>query len=270
MLKLIHLCADDFGLAPGINAGILDLARRGRLSATSCMSTGCHFTQDARELLDLPMQTGLHLNLTEPLESQGFYQPLAELLRNSYLRRLDQGVISREIEHQLEAFENTLGRAPDYVDGHQHVHQFPVIRECLLDVLLRRYPQHRPWLRSTVPGKLSRLPLNDRLKAWFIGFLGARSLGKLANQHGFAMNRRLLGVYDFSGGEGLYRELLKNWLANASTNDLIMCHPAQSDDPSDAIGAQRVAEYAVLSGDVFPTQMERYGLALASRTSAPP
>ncbi|MEI7612756.1 MAG: ChbG/HpnK family deacetylase [Betaproteobacteria bacterium] len=268
-LTPVCLCADDFGLTPGINSGIIELARIGRLSATSCMSTGSHFAQEAPTLLDLPIQTGLHLNLTEPLEGKRFYQPLAQLLRNSYLRRLDPDVITGEIDHQLDAFENTLGRAPDYVDGHQHVHQYPIIRDCLIKVLVRRYPQHRPWLRSTAPGKLAGLPLNDQFKAWFIGFLGSRALGKIAAQHRFPMNPSLLGVYGLSGGEIGYRQLLESWLSNASANELIMCHPAQVDDPSDAIGLQRTAEYAVFSGSDFPARLEHHGLILSKRSNTP-
>ncbi len=264
-LTPVCLCADDFGLYPGINSGIIELALIGRLSATSCMSTAGSFKHEAQTLLELPIQTGLHLNLTEPLAGQRFYQPLAQLLRNSYLRQLDPKVISGEIEEQLDAFENTLGRPPDYVDGHQHVHQYPIIRDCLIDILVRRYPQHRPWLRSTIPGKLAGLLLNDQFKAWFIGFLGSRALGKMAAQHGFTMNPCLLGVYGLSGGANDYRQRLERWLANAATNDLIMCHPAQGADPMDAIGLQRMAEYAVLSSSDFPALLDQHGLFVTNR-----
>jgi len=33
----IWLCADDYGIAPGVNAAIRDLIARGRLNATSVM-----------------------------------------------------------------------------------------------------------------------------------------------------------------------------------------------------------------------------------------
>jgi len=263
MLKPILICADDFGLSPGINSGIIELARQGRLSATSCMSLGRYFSQDAQALAELPIQTGLHFNMTEPLEGKEFYQPLSRLLRNSYLRKLDPRIVTGEIERQLDAFETALGRVPDYIDGHQHVHQFPTIRDCLIDVLVRRYPEHRPWLRSTLPGDLSGLPLKNQLKAWVIGFLGARSLTGLAKRFGFTMNNRLLGVYGFEGGEPHYRELLDAWFTGAQANDLLMCHPATTVDPSDALGEQRVAEYAVLSGNDFPSLLERHGLSLA-------
>ncbi|WP_240489526.1 ChbG/HpnK family deacetylase [Legionella parisiensis] len=51
--KTIILCADDFGLDPGVSAGILKLVRMGRLSAVSCMVNMPSFIPYAKELLDL-------------------------------------------------------------------------------------------------------------------------------------------------------------------------------------------------------------------------
>lgn len=263
VMKPILFCADDFGMAPGINAGILELAHEGRLSAVSCMSRGRHFSQDAHDLASIPVAAGLHLNMTEPLAGNEFYQPLSRLLWACYSRRMDPRIFTHEIEQQLDAFEDSFGKAPDYVDGHQHVHQFPLIRDCLIDVLLRRYPGHLPWLRSTLPGKLSGIPLPYRTKARLIGFLGGRSLSNMASRFGFGMNIHLLGVYDFAGGEKSYFELLERWLSDALANDLLMCHPAKTPDPSDGIGQQRVAEYCVLSGQDFPYLLERNGFFLS-------
>jgi len=36
-MRRIWLCADDYGIAPGVNAAIRDLVTRGRLNATSVM-----------------------------------------------------------------------------------------------------------------------------------------------------------------------------------------------------------------------------------------
>ena len=39
-LRRIWLCADDYGLSPGVNRAIRDLIERGRLNATSVMMVG--------------------------------------------------------------------------------------------------------------------------------------------------------------------------------------------------------------------------------------
>ena len=38
--RRIWLCADDYGLSPGVNRAIRDLIERGRLNATSVMVVG--------------------------------------------------------------------------------------------------------------------------------------------------------------------------------------------------------------------------------------
>ena len=39
-LRRIWLCADDYGISPGVNRAIRDLIERGRLNATSVMMVG--------------------------------------------------------------------------------------------------------------------------------------------------------------------------------------------------------------------------------------
>ena len=38
--RRIWLCADDYGISPGVNRAIRDLIKRGRLNATSVMVVG--------------------------------------------------------------------------------------------------------------------------------------------------------------------------------------------------------------------------------------
>lgn len=259
-LKPLAICADDFGMAPGISSGILELARCARLSAVSCLSQGRSFRQHAPALAGLPVDRGLHLNLTERLQDDEFNRPLSRLLLSCLTRQIDSRRITREVERQLDAFEAVLGEAPDFVDGHQHVHQLPVIRDCLIEVLRRRYPGRLPWLRSTLPAALPTISLPYRLKASLIGCLGGRTFRKLGRQHGFQVNARLLGAYGFTGGAEAYAGLLDRWLAGARAGDLLMCHPAAFVDGGVDFAAQRVAEYTVLAGASFSQLLARYGV----------
>ena len=61
------LCADDYGLSPGVDAAITGLVRAGRLGAFSCLSNGPAWFEDAGAVADLraQAQAGLHFNLTE-------------------------------------------------------------------------------------------------------------------------------------------------------------------------------------------------------------
>lgn len=266
--QTIVFCADDFGLSRQINDGIIRLAEAGRLSAVSCMTRAAFFRHEAGKLADLPVDRGLHLNLTERLAGTGFHQPLHRLIGGAWARRLPVALVADEVERQLDAFEAACGSPPDYVDGHQHVHQFPLIRDCLIAALQRRYGPHRPWVRSTWPAQ-PVVPIDwaSALKARLIGYLGARLLRELARGAGYAMNTRLLGVYGLAGGERRYARLLNAWLACAATGDLLMCHPASSAEPGDPLGEQRWAEYRVLSDHRLPAMLARYRLLVGRPVS---
>jgi chitin disaccharide deacetylase len=270
--KHIVICADDFGMDSGIDSGILRLAQLKRLSAASCLVEGSSFRENAAALNESGLQLGLHLNFTEPMGMSGLYLPVSSLIARAYLRRLDGAGVHRQIGRQLDLFETVLGRAPDFVDGHQHVHQLPQIRQALFDELTRRYSpqspaaasaaQACPWLRHTRAGSQAGVPMRLRLKARIIQLLGSRALAQLAGSGGFSMNAGLLGVYDFRGGVLNYQTLLKLWLEHAVDGDEIMCHPAARAVDGDALGEQRVAEFNVLAGERTGQWFHDYGIAL--------
>lgn len=265
--KNIIVCADDFGMNASIDAGMLTLAGAGRLSAISCLSLGPVFASGAAELLGLDIDVGLHLNFTEALgQPDEPIMSLKALIMRAYAGRLNTAWVEAAIIRQLDAFEAALGQAPDYVDGHQHVHQLPGIRERLLDVLQRRYGQRMPWLRHTAPGALRGIGLGDTLKAQLIGALGARTLARQARCAGIRMNRRLLGVYDFQGGTDRYGALLQDWLRNAADQDLLMCHPARS-SWDQGMSLQRAAEFQVWIGPALPQWLDEQGLRIARLAS---
>jgi predicted glycoside hydrolase/deacetylase ChbG (UPF0249 family) len=261
--KRIVLCADDFGMNPAVDEGILKLAERRRLSATSCLVEGPSFAPGVDALRQSGLQLGLHLNFTESLGQPGLYMPVSSLIRQAYLRRLDTGVLASQVQRQLDRYESLVGRPPDFVDGHQHVHQLPQIRSVLLAELSKRYSSSLPWLRYTQAGSLRGLPARLRAKAVIIEHLGSHAFARAARSKAFPLNRAFLGVYDFMGGQASYRRWMRLWLAGAREGDLIMCHPAAGDFPGDELGPQRVAEFEVLRSDDMGEQLDRHGLRLA-------
>ncbi|WAC74809.1 ChbG/HpnK family deacetylase [Roseateles sp. SL47] len=260
VLPRLCVCADDFGLHPAVNEAVLRLAAQGRLHATSAMVGAPAWQAGATDLSRLDatdIDVGLHLDLTEypltvPAKGLGWW-----LLHGP--RRVP--ALHREVHAQLDAFEQTLGRMPAFVDGHQHVHQFPGVRDALLTVLADRYPAHHPWLRSTRHG-------GRGFKPWVINTLGRRGLERDAAALDFAFNRRLLGVYDFRGNTTDYQRHLQGWLAAARDGDLLMCHPATALVPGDAIAAARCQEFLVWSAGELDAWLSHHTLQLApmSRT----
>jgi predicted glycoside hydrolase/deacetylase ChbG (UPF0249 family) len=256
--RAICLCVDDFGIHSGVDAAALDLVALNRVHAIGCMPGGVSWPAASRRLQALDaseVDIGLHLDFTEHPLLPGSRHDLPALIAASYLHRLDRNAVRDEIRAQLDAFEAALGRAPAFVDGHQHVHQLPQIRDELLAELDRRYADMRPWLRSTRAA-------TAQLKPQVIALLGARGLEKLANRRGYAQNRCLLGVYDFQHSARRYPALLAGWLNSARDGDLLMCHPATSRAADDPIGEARLAEYLVLVGANFDDLLRLQCVAL--------
>jgi predicted glycoside hydrolase/deacetylase ChbG (UPF0249 family) len=269
--RTICVCVDDFGFHAGVNEAALRLAALDRVHAIGCLVGGGAWNSAwfgalrrlQRECIDI----GLHLDLTESPLLPRSRRRLSSLIAGSLLRRLDAAAIRAEIRAQLEAFEQALGRGPTFVDGHQHVHQLPVVRDELLDELAHRYRQARPWLRSTRASIAARGPGLEGwraiVKARGIEMLGSSGLDAAALRMGFAQNHRLLGVYDFSGGAERYRQLMAGWIRCALNADLLMCHPGSHCAEHDPIRAARLWESDVLCSVDFATTLRAEALTLA-------
>jgi predicted glycoside hydrolase/deacetylase ChbG (UPF0249 family) len=280
-MKRVVLCVDDFGLNLEVNQAVLNLVDAGVVSATSCMSQApawgegaAHLKGERRSRLDV----GLHLNLTEPFAAApDAALPLGAVIARALVRALNPQWLQRAVCSQLDAFEAVWGDAPDYVDGHQHVHQLPQVRECLLDELDRRYGKRtlRPWLRLT---RARRGPGGVDLKQRVIENLGAGSFERLSRQAGYTLNGALLGVYGFDADAAAYTRRLQHWLAQAQDGDVLMMHPAcpaalgeplnsqPNAGPEDPIAEARRIEYRVLTergaslltqAGVQPARLER-------------
>jgi predicted glycoside hydrolase/deacetylase ChbG (UPF0249 family) len=264
-MRRIAICIDDYGLHPAVDGAVLALVAKGRVTATSCMVGAPAWQYDAARLKEAfdagSVDAGLHLDLVEyPIEGH-LRRPVGAWMRDTMLRRADAAAVRDEIRRQLDAFEATMGRAPSHVDGHQHVHQFPVVRDLLVDELVHRYPGRLPWLRSTKGAG------RWRFKGRVIEAMGAHALARLSRAHGFAQNASLLGVYDFRGGPSRFGGLLAQWLGDARDGDLLMCHVATGIVPGDEIAQARVDEYGVFAQDGFDGLVRDAGVAV-SRMSA--
>lgn len=251
--RRVCVCVDDYGLHSGIDGAALRLADMHRVHAISCLIGGKSWGVSSRSLRQISpdgVDIGLHLDFTEAPLLDASRRSLPELIVASHLRLLDRRFIRAEIRAQFDAFEQAMGRGPAFVDGHQHVHQLPMVRSELLAELQARRGDLPPWIRSTrAPraGRSASATSLGRLKPRMIEGLGARGLATAASSLGYPQNQHLLGVYDFQGGRSGYRERLAGWLLSASDGDLLMCHPSLSTRDADPLIAAREAEFAVLS-----------------------
>ena len=258
----IGICADDFGLSRGINAGVIELVAAGRLSAVACMSRAPAWRADAARLAALDVDVGLHLSFTEPTAGD-WHMGLPTFIGRALCGLLPQRRLRAEIRAQLDAFEDAVGRAADFIDGHQHVHQLPHVRDALMTEVTARYATHRPWLRDTRPPRARAADAPDARKQRIIAALGAKGLARLAAILGLRQNRDLVGVYGFQGDATSYRERLGAWLDEAGEATLLMVHPGVGAPAAgDGIASARHWEHEVLGSDAFASMLAQRGLTV--------
>jgi predicted glycoside hydrolase/deacetylase ChbG (UPF0249 family) len=263
--RRIWLCADDYGISPGVNRAIRDLIERGRLNATSVMAVGPALDRGEISALQTAVADsprcgiGLHITLTAPFrpltmhfrptDGGGMFLSFPKLLRAGLLRRLDPEIIHAELMVQLRAFSEMFGRAPDFVDGHQHAQLFPGVRDAFLAAVKQAAPN--AWVRQG--GR--RQPLARRLgtpKALVLDMLSAQFRTRAARAS-VAFNPGFAGAYDFSGRPD-FGALMQQFLDGLPEGGLVMCHPGFVDDTLaglDPLTTQREHEHAFLAGADF-------------------
>lgn len=261
-MKSITLCADDYGQNTAISQAIIALLKEKKLSATSCMTTTPQWLAQAVWLVPIKDQVdiGVHFNLThgQPLSPafiaiQGASFPsLLTLLRKSYLRQLDKTAILAEFHAQLDQFIAGVGRMPDFIDGHQHVHQFPVIRDLFLTLYNERLRQHACYIRC-VNDSTAWLRVNEDayIKRSVIQLCGASIFKQQLMRGKIPHNCSFSGIYDFAHAID-YPKLFPRFLQQSLDGGLIMCHPGlASSQEGDEIGESRAKEYHYFQSEQF-------------------
>jgi chitin disaccharide deacetylase len=273
-LRRIWLCADDYGMAPAVDAAIRDLIGRGRINATSVMVASQNFSQDQAVALAVAAAAraaiGLHVTLTAPFRplSSGFaplrggtFLPLSAMAGRALVRSLTPALLDAEIAAQFSAFRAAFGRTPDFVDGHQHIHVFPQIRQAVLRAVRQNAPQ--AWLRQCGRPAAARKGLADP-KGLILDALSAK-LRRLAAQNGVRTNPAFAGTYAFHA-DADYAKLFPGFLDALPDGSVVMCHPGKVDAELrrlDPVTDLREREYAYFLGESFPQLLSARGYALA-------
>jgi chitin disaccharide deacetylase len=274
--RRIWLCADDYGISLAVSSAIRDLVVRRRLNATSALVVAPSFHRSEAAALGVLNSTaprvaiGLHLTLTAPFRPlsksfkplrEGAFLPLTAMAGRALMHQLEPDALAAEITRQLDCFIDSFGRAPDFIDGHHHVHIFPQISDALFAVATRTAPN--AWLRQC--GRVA--PFAQRLadrKGLVLDILSYR-FRRRAAALGLRTNPAFAGTYEFDDAAD-FAALFPRFLEALPDGSVVMCHPGFVDaelQRLDPLTTLREREYAFFAGDTFPAVLARHGVALA-------
>ena len=267
MTRTLVLCADDFAQSAPISEGILRLLAQRRLSAVSVMSGAPLWPDLAPELAAFAGRAdiGLHFNLTEAFDGEPAPHGLNGLLLASSLRLLSVGTLRQLCLEQIDDFRKYAGQLPDFIDGHQHVHALPQVRQALFEAIALRWPDgRRPYLRAP---DLLGTSADDWLKYLVLRVTCGGFTGQ-ARRRGLPVAPWFGGMYSFAS-DADYSGLMERWLALAPAQGLLMCHPGlPSSGSGDPIARQRVREFDYLRSDAFGDALARHGVQLGRLAGA--
>jgi len=280
MMKYIVLCADDYGLNTSVSQGIIELLKAKRLSAVSCLTTSPEWAEQAPWLKSYHEQAdmGLHFNLTEGQPLSSLYRErygtsflsLSHLIIKSFLHQLDITILEAECQAQLERFVTELGFLPDFIDGHQHVHQLPQVRDAVLKVYENYLRKNKAYLRSVTKAIKSR-DWGGRFKQSIIYLCGSQVFQQQLIAKAIPHNTVFAGIYAFPQAEQ-YRQIFPYFLKNIENKGLIMCHPGllnPSTNSHDPIAQARFQEFSYLSSEQFELDCQGSGVQIARLMTIP-
>ncbi len=238
--RQLVIVADDFGIGPETDRGILELAAAGLVTGTTLLVNSPHAPAAvaAWGRAGRPLDLGWHPNLTldrpvlppgavpSLVRPDGTFWPLGAFLKRSLLGRLNPAEAAAELAAQHARFVELAGFPPRVVNAHQHASLFRPVRQALHAVLAAR--PDRPFVRRVrEPWRLlARVP-GARVKRLALGRLGRRQARDL-DRAGFPGCEWLIGVTDppFVADPRFHAR----WLAAVPGRTVeLMCHPGYPD-----------------------------------------
>jgi predicted glycoside hydrolase/deacetylase ChbG (UPF0249 family) len=255
--KRIILCADDFAQDAAISRGILQLGELGRLSAVSCFSDAPLWDEYGGELPSGGdgLLVGLHFNLSHPF-GRG-EKPLPYWMLGAVTGRLHEAALRSHLQRQIDAFFRVRGELPAFIDGHQHVHAFPVIRSVVHALAAEAAAETPIRIRDVrAPVGATDAPFKRRV------IRGLANWGSQPeNAARLAMNSSFAGDYSLRA-DADFERLFADWLACSADGGLIMCHPGCADGAG--AHAARSRELSFFAAETFAELLARHGCRLAA------
>ena len=128
--KKIIATADDFGISEMANKRILGLAEGGKIDRVAIMTNGILLQEEIDKLLHSGVKLDIHLNITEKFRGprklkEGIVKRSALFLIRYLGGEISASKVEKEWEEEIEKFKEIVGKYPDGINSHQHVHYYP-------------------------------------------------------------------------------------------------------------------------------------------------
>lgn len=146
--KNIIISADDFGMSERANRNILFLVSIGKIDRIAIMMSGSFSEKDLASITKSGVKLDIHLTLdsntcadpkTPPLLSRS-----VKFLKNYMSGKYRRAVVAKKWEDQIKKFYEAIGKYPDGINSHEHVHFFPPFFKIVAE-LQNKFPI--PYLR---------------------------------------------------------------------------------------------------------------------------
>jgi predicted glycoside hydrolase/deacetylase ChbG (UPF0249 family) len=226
--RVLIVNADDFGLSPGVNAGVARAHEQGILTSASLMVRFPAAAEAADYARRAPgLSLGLHVDLGEWVYSDG-WETVYEVVSLD-----DPDAVVDEVGRQVESFRSLTGREPSHIDSHQHVHNWdPVVTSfrtlaLALGVPLRHYTAGVTYCGDLYGQSTDGTPIPEAITV-----------------------QALIEIV-----EGLPPGITE-----------LACHPGLGDDSGSIYDRERTQEVEVLCDPLVREVLDREGVALRSFT----
>tara|TARA_B100000989_G_scaffold231667_1_gene178462 strand:- start:245 stop:1069 length:825 start_codon:yes stop_codon:yes gene_type:complete len=269
-MKYISICSDDFGLSSGINSGIIDCVKYNRITDVSCITIIENSKKDFNNLAKYKdkINIGLHLVLTDLYyykENKKKKLPTYNnFLTNVLLKRINKLEIKKLINQQIDNFYYFFNKMPDFIDGHKHIHQFPLIFEIINEILVLRDLKNNIWIRNTKNINFRKNIKNFfNIKKILINFTG-NYFKKILISNNFKTNKNFLGIYNFESKQ-TFRSIFLEFIDETSDKNLLACHPGYIDYSIidiDSLIEERYEELKYLLSDEFIEDLKKKKITL--------
>jgi hypothetical protein len=165
--------ADDYGYSEGVSRGILELARKGIVTATGVLANSPFFDEHVRSLLSVQqVDAGVHLNLTAGRPLTAGLASLLERSGGEFPRKkygLALSILSGSIAPAVveEEWDAQIRRCRDaglhvwFLNSHEHLHMLPPLYRVIRRLAERHgipYIRHTraEWFGFPKPGGIAR------------------------------------------------------------------------------------------------------------------